>query len=273
MAIVAVVLAAAATAAWLFPSHRFALLGFCAGLALVAGVGWWDDHRPLPASLRLVVHAIASAWLGWLLQRAGASLFEAAFAACACVVLINVWNFMDGINGLAASQALLAAIAFALVLPAPAVLVAVALAGACLGFLPFNFPKARIFMGDGGSGSLGYVLAGLMAWTVLAGRAAWWWAWLPLTAFLVDAGFTLLARILDRQRWWEPHTQHVYQGLARKWQTHSWVTFGYAGFSVSSLAIFLSLGAMRGFAAPVVGAWLSLATALWFFLRKGLRGR
>lgn len=274
MSIVLMVLVAAATVAWLFPGHRFLLLGFCAGLVLVAGIGWWDDHHPLSASVRLVVHALASAWLGWLMYRSGAGLFEASFAAGSCVVLINVWNFMDGINGLAASQALLAAIAFALVLPAPTAWVAMVLAGACLGFLPFNFPKARIFMGDGGSGSLGYVLAALMACAVLEGGVGWWWAWLPLTAFLVDAGFTLVARILDRQRWWEPHTQHVYQALARRWQTHGWVTFGYGCFSVCALVLFLPLGAaQRSFAVPVVGAWLAFAVAIWFFLRKGLRGR
>ncbi|GHH51158.1 MraY family glycosyltransferase [[Pseudomonas] boreopolis] len=274
MSIVLVVLLAAVAAAWLFPPHRSSLLGFAAGLVVVAGIGWWDDHRPLSAALRLAVHALASAWLGWLSYRAGAGPFEAMFAAGSCVVLINVWNFMDGINGLAASQALLAAAAFALVLPFPAAWIAVALAGACMGFLPFNFPKARIFMGDGGSGSLGYVLAALMAWAVLAKGAAWWWAWVPLTAFLVDAGFTLVARMLARQRWWEPHAQHVYQGLARKLQSHGWVTFGYGCFSVFALVLFLLLGAtQRSFAVPAVGAWLAFAMAIWFFLRKGLRDR
>lgn len=274
MSIVLVVLAASLAAAWLAPEFRLLLLGFATGLLLVAGIGWWDDHRPLPASLRLAVHLLAAAWLGGLMHRAGMGMFEAAFVACACAALINVWNFMDGINGLAASQALLAALAFALVLPPPAAWLAWALAGGCLGFLPFNFPKARIFMGDGGSGTLGYVLAALMAWAMLQGRATWWWAWMPLTVFLVDAGFTLVARILDRQRWWEPHTQHVYQALARRLQSHSWVTFGYACLSACALVLFLPLGAMqRSFAALVVGAWLVFAMAIWFFLRKGLRGR
>jgi UDP-N-acetylmuramyl pentapeptide phosphotransferase/UDP-N-acetylglucosamine-1-phosphate transferase len=272
MSIVLVVLVAAVVAAWFFPAHQFLLLGFSAGLVVVAGIGWWDDHHPLSASVRLVVHALASAWLGCLMYRSGAGPFEAFLAAASCVVLINVWNFMDGINGLAASQALLAAIAFALVLPSPVVWIAVALAGACLGFLPFNFPRARIFMGDGGSGSLGYVLAALMACTVLEGRADWWWAWLPLTAFLVDAGFTLVARMLGRQRWWEPHTQHVYQALARRLRTHSWVTLGYGCFSVCALVLFLALGAtQRSFVALAMGVWLLFAMAIWFFLRKGLR--
>ncbi|MFT4246999.1 MAG: glycosyltransferase family 4 protein [Pseudomonas sp.] len=273
MSIVLVVLAAAAAAAWFFPAQRFLLLGFGVGLVLVAGIGWWDDHRPLSAAVRLVVHGVASLWLGWLMYHSGAGLFDALLAAVCCVVLINVWNFMDGINGLAASQALLGAIAFALVLSPPAAWLAVALAGACLGFLPFNFPRARIFMGDGGSGALGYVLAALMAWAILEGVAAWWWAWIPLTAFLVDASLTLLARMLDRQRWWEPHAEHVYQALARKLRSHGWVTFGYGCYSVCALGLFLSHDVIgRHHLELVYLLWPLSAVAIWFFLRKGLRG-
>ena len=273
MSIVLVVLGATLVAAWMVPSERVLLLGFCAGLMLVAGIGWWDDHTPLPAALRLAVHMTASAWLGAILHHAGASLPEAAFTAIASVVLINVWNFMDGINGLAGSQALLAAIAYALVLPPPTGWVAVALAGACLGFLPFNFPRAGIFMGDGGSGALGYMLAALMACAIHLGVANLGWAWLPLTVFLVDAGFTLVARMRARQAWWQPHAQHVYQALARKTGSHSWVTLGYAFYSGFLVCIFLSIGAIkRSVAALIVVTGLAFAVATWFFLRRKLRG-
>ncbi len=94
---------------------------------------------------------------------------------------------MDGINGLATTQAAVAAIAYALVLPGLLAWAGWALAAACLGFLPFNFPRARIFLGDGGSGALGYALAGLMVLVLIKVQVSVWIVWIPLTAFLVDA--------------------------------------------------------------------------------------
>ena len=125
-----------------------------------------------------------------------------AVAACVlAMVLTNVWNFMDGIDGLAASQAVLVAAGVALVADGPVQWLALALLAATMGFLPFNFPKARIFLGDIGSGALGYTLAMLVvvaAGRTPPGRDRWsWWPWLlPLSAFLLDAGLTLLGRMV-----------------------------------------------------------------------------
>ncbi len=116
-----------------------------AGLSLVAGIGWWDDHRPLPARWRLAVHVLASVVLGLLIWRVGGQAWMGALSALFAVGLVNVWNFMDGINGLATSQAALAAVACALALAPPASWAGWGIAAACLGFLPFNFPRARIF--------------------------------------------------------------------------------------------------------------------------------
>ncbi|HEY0334674.1 MAG TPA: glycosyltransferase family 4 protein [Stenotrophomonas sp.] len=272
IAIVFALLVAGLWAALRWPQAGFSVMGGMVGLALVAGVGWWDDHRPLSARLRLAVHAIASLILGGLVWHASGQAWMGAATALASVGLINVWNFMDGINGLATSQAALAAAAFACWLPAPLSWAGWAVAAACLGFLPFNFPRARIFLGDGGSGALGYALAVLFG-TCLVQGASLWTLWLPLGTFLVDAGFTLAARMLSGQRWWEPHAQHVYQRLARRFG-HARVTFGYVCTSIVAIALFFRLQAVqpRWEAAGSIG-WLLAASVIWLLLRKGLRNQ
>lgn len=270
MAIVGSVLVVAFVAAWRWPAQGLDILGAAAGLLLVAGVGWWDDHRSLPARWRLLVHVLASLLWGALAWRLSGEAWVGALAALFAVGLVNVWNFMDGINGLAVSQAALAALAYACVLPAPLSWLGWAVAAACAGFLPFNFPRARIFLGDGGSGGLGFMLAVLFGLGLASGLSPWS-LWLPLGTFLVDAAFTLIARILSGQRWWEPHAQHVYQRLARRFG-HTRVTLGYACFSCVAIALFFRLHDLqpRWEAAGSI-VWLVSATAVWLLLRKGWR--
>ena len=117
MAIVVALLTGCLVASFVWPTGRLSIAWFAAGLLLVAGVGWWDVHRPLSATLRFAIHALASVSLGLLVVRHTGQPLDGILAALASVVLINVWNFMDGINGLASSQAALAGAAFALVVP------------------------------------------------------------------------------------------------------------------------------------------------------------
>ena len=273
--IVLAVLLAALAACWLLPGWRVELGVACLGLLLVAGIGWWDDHRPLPALLRLCVHMLAGSLLGWLLWRDGAGAAWALLGFALCVGLVNVWNFMDGINGLAASQAALAALALAVVMPAPQGLAGVLVAVACLAFLPFNFPRARIFMGDVGSGALGYLLACLV---LLGLRCApdvppplllW-----PLSVFLIDAAFTLMIRIWRGEAWMQAHTEHLYQWYVKSGYSHARVTSGYA---VASLLMCLMMLAMEG-----QGVWMVVAATVvlwglgalcWQCLRHGLKQR
>ncbi len=228
-AIVAVMLAVAAGLLVRASAPEAVLLGgFVLALALVAGIGAWDDHRPLSPWLRLAVHGLAGALLGGALWWAGAPAWLVVAGALLVPGLVNVWNFMDGINGLAASQALLCAGLFASGLAGDWRLLAWAAAAACLGFLPFNFPRARIFLGDVGSGALGLVLAWLLAVLVLQRPGAWPSA-LALLPFLADAGFTLVRRMLRGEKWWQPHATHLYQRLARRHGSHVPVTLAYAG--------------------------------------------
>lgn len=239
------------------------------GLGLVAGAGWWDDHLPLPAWPRLLAHVVAGACLAAGTLQLGAPAAAAMAALLLVPVLVNVWNFIDGIDGLATSQALLAALAFGWVLDGPGRMLALVVAAACCGFLPFNVPKARIFLGDVGSGALGYLLAVLVA-LGFSSRPAGWWPilLLPVASCVVDAGLTLARRILRGEPWWQPHVQHLYQRLARR-HGHLRVMFAYAGWTALSIVVMRGLGL-----APAIWAWggsatfFGLSMAAWLRLQR-----
>ena len=270
ISIVAVLLAAMLALALHAPVRALALALAAAGLVLVAGIGWIDDHRPLSARLRLVVHALAAALLCGALWRAGGAPLDLAIAFAAVLVLVNVWNFMDGINGIAASQAAVVALAYVLFVSAgPVFWLGLALAAGACGFLPFNFPRARIFLGDVGSGALGYALAGLLALASINGDPATRLLLaMPLLPFLIDASLTLLARIVRGERWWEPHTQHAYQAWARR-RGHARVTVAYACAAAVAAGIAFAMYS-SGIAVIMVsyGVLLGLGGMAWRRLRE-----
>lgn len=278
LSIAIVMVAALLAMGWWYPALRSVLQAGALGLVLVATVGWIDDHRPLSAKLRLMVHAIAAVLLAGAAWLSGYGPLVAAIAFVAVLVLVNVWNFMDGIDGLAASQAAIAGAGYALLPGAgsPAGLFALALAGACLGFLPFNFPRARIFMGDVGSGSLGQGLALLLVLAMAEGGdrvvpAGWPLLMLPLAAFLVDASLTLGRRILRREAWWEPHVQHAYQVWSRRLGRHAPVTVAYAFWSMAGMALMLVMNRTPGtfiIASAVTLGWCLVSGAGWLALQR-----
>lgn len=212
-----------------------------AGLLLVAVVGWWDDHRPLPVWPRLVAHASAGLCLAAALQVQGAAPVSGLVAFLLAMVLVNAWNFIDGIDGLASTQALLWALALACLASGSARWLAVVIAGASAGFVPFNFPKARIFLGDVGSGTLGYLLAAALAATLATAPVERMpLLFLPGVACLADSGLTLAWRMARKERWWQPHVQHLYQRLARR-LGHPRVTLAYAGWTAAGIGLALML--------------------------------
>ncbi len=272
IAIVLTLLLATVVAGLAWPGARVTLAVFGLGLLLVAGIGWWDDHRPLPAIRRLLVHLVAAALVAALVWQASGNPLQAVLALLFTVSLVNIWNFMDGINGIATTQAILAGLAFAAVMPMPYALAPLVLALACLGFLPFNYPRARIFMGDVGSGALGYAIAALVCLASVVTDVNWLLLLVPLSAFLVDAGFTLLSRMLSGQRWMEPHTQHLYQRAVKGGMSHTLVTAIYFVFGLFSITVFNACSDLQPrWEAAVAVAWLIFATGLWLLLRKGMR--
>ncbi|KGQ19004.1 Glycosyl transferase [Lysobacter dokdonensis DS-58] len=242
-----------------------------AGLALVAGVGLVDDHRPLSPFLRLGVQIVAA---GLLAMGTWHATHEPIFAVAAFVLamaLANIWNFMDGIDGIAASQALLCALAIGVLHPGPWSWWAFGMAAATLGFLPFNFPKARIFLGDVGSGALGFALAALLINMVANSPPvnAWFWA-LPLSAFTIDATLTLARRVVRRERWWRPHAQHLYQQWARRTGSHAKVTLAYAAWTLASIGLMVALGSpgrSGTWVSAVAVAWYTAGAGVWWMLQ------
>nr|WP_314490222.1 glycosyltransferase family 4 protein [uncultured Pseudomonas sp.] len=220
---------------WATGSQVLALGG--AGL-LVAIVGFVDDHGHIPARWRLLGHFAAA--LGLLIGLGGAPSLTVAgipvhsawlllpLLAVYLVWLLNLYNFMDGIDGIAGLEALSACAAMCVVYAmgghSQAMAAPLLLAAAVLGFLVWNFPPAKIFMGDAGSGFLGLTLGGLSlqgAW--LDGHYFWAWV-IVLGVFIVDATVTLLRRLLAGEKVYEAHRSHAYQHAARRFGRHLPVT-------------------------------------------------
>lgn len=276
MAIVLALLVAACALAARYPWQVPLLAAFVVGLVLVAGIGLIDDHRPLSPWLRLAVHVLAAAVLAIAAAATFGNLWVALVAFIAALVLTNVWNFMDGINGLAASQAAIIAGGFAWLGGGGAWgWLAVAFGAACLGFLPFNFPRARIFLGDVGSGALGYSLAALLVVAIGGHRLSWLPVLLlPISAFLIDAGLTLSRRLLRGERWWTPHTQHAYQAWARQSGSHAWPTVAYGVWTLVGVVAMVLLRTMPAFfmlAGSV--AWYMSGAFLWWCLQRRELGK
>ena len=248
---------------------------FALGLLFCAGVGLVDDLRPLRALPKLLLQSAGALppALAWPLLPEWLGGPGAVFAAWLLVLgLVNVWNFMDGSNGMAAGQALLVAAALAALAglaPGPG-LVSLVLAAACLGFLPLNLPRARLFMGDVGSHALGYAVA-VLGLAVLAGDAASGWQLLLLpSAFLVDASLTVLGRMRRRQRFWLAHREHLYQRAVAHGWSHVGIGAAYAAWTVAAGALALGLaGAPAAWqAACVAGVF---AAGILLYLRVGRR--
>lgn len=242
---------------------------FALGLAITAGAGLVDDLRPMPPLLKLLLQALgalplAMAWplLPSLLGQAPSILA----AWCLVMLLVNFWNFMDGSNGMAASQALLVGVALALLagVAAGPGLLGLVLAAACLGFLPYNLPRARLFLGDVGSHALGYAVAALGLFALDAGLATPWQLLLLPSAFLIDAGLTLVSRLLRRQKVWRAHREHLYQRAISHGASHAGVCAVYAAWTVvaGGLARLLAQ-AGEGLQGVVVMAVLALGTAIY----------
>ena len=254
-------------------------------LVAVAVVGFWDDLRPLPAWHKLIGQGLAALPLAlacpWPepLSPASLPLPLAHLLSWAFVVfVVNAWNFMDGINGIAALAASGVAACVLVAAGSPAsvhgTLAAVVMA-ATLGFLPMNFPKARVFMGDCGSHALGMAVAALVLWPVADARPSPAVAMAAASPFLLDVLGTLARRAWDGERLTEAHRRHLYQLVTRKGYSHARVTLGYTVWVLASGLGAMTLVAWWGGALWGLGPVLLLNAVVWWrmsrFFETGLR--
>ncbi len=258
-------------------------VGYLVGVPAIAAIGFVDDLRSVRPGLRLAVYAGAAALL--VLSEGGftqlwtpggpVSLggFGLLLAFLWIVGLTNAYNFMDGIDGIAGLQAVVAAMVWLLVgLGFGSVSVAAlsaGIAGASAGFLLYNWSPARIFMGDVGSATLGFSFAALPL--MFRGGSAGdvpWIGFLAVWPFVLDAGFTFLRRLAKRENVFAAHKSHLYQRLVIAGWSHSSVASLYGGLAALGAACGLALAAGVEWVRPIA---ILLPAALFVALNVGVR--
>lgn len=239
---IGIALLSVATFAWLATrTGQLPSLGWvAAGIGLFSALGLIDDIRPLRALPKLAVQLLAATILvstipapvafGWV---------TLPITILACAYTVNLFNFMDGSNGLVAVQGTVISLAIAC-WPGQVEWLSIAalvLAGACAGFLPFNLPKARVFLGDVGSHAIG---AGVFALLILS----WSESVLGLaecllfgTPILIDTGYTLIRRARKGRPVWRAHREHLYQYAVRSGNSHLAICLAYAVWTTISVGL------------------------------------
>ena len=254
-----------------------------AGAGVIIGlVGYFDDLNSVSPWFKIAAQAASLIWgLLWLgpvssIEPASFVWQWGYFGLVVTVIgglwLINLYNFMDGIDGLAASQAIFIFVSAAVFSLAQGsygeAWTLGVLAASVGGFLAFNWQPARLFMGDSGSGFLGLMVV-LLAVATTPQLTLWPWAIL-LTLFVADATVTVARRILRGEKWYEGHRLHAYQRLAQRWHSHKKVTLVYI---TANITFVLPL-ALLAWSDPSYGllAWAiawGVAFPLAFFLGAG----
>jgi Fuc2NAc and GlcNAc transferase len=257
------------------------LAGFFIAGTITALLGFLDDHGHIPARWRLLGHFFSAVALLWGLDglpvltifglHMPPSWIGSALACIYLVWLLNLYNFMDGIDGIASIEAITVCLGGALVAwlsgHPGGVILPVFLSVAVIGFLFWNFPPAKIFMGDAGSGFLGLMIGGLSIYSAwLAPQLFWCWLIL-LGIFVVDATVTLLHRLVRREKVYEAHRSHAYQYAARQFHSHKIVSLSVLVINVFwllPLAVLTALRVMDGAVLLVVAYCPLIILALRF---------
>ena len=257
--IVVVTLAALCIALLLGWTGGNVFVALLVGGLLVAVVGWLDDRSHVPVRWRMLVHLAAAGWVvawgGWVtsLPMPAGDLALGWAAGPLCVLwiawILNLYNFMDGIDGIAGTEAVTVSVAAAALLwhaQQPSLAFVVAVIGvASLGFLRWNWPPAKVFMGDAGSAFLGFFFGSIALITHALGAMVLW-SWLILLAvFLVDATLTLARRLVRGERIYQAHRSHAYQHAARVLGSHRPVTVAVGLINLLWLAPLAMLAAWR----------------------------
>jgi Fuc2NAc and GlcNAc transferase len=247
-----------------------------AGL-LVAIIGFMDDHGHIAARWRLLAHFSAAGWLlFWLGGLPPLFIFGTVFdlgwaghllASVALVWLLNLYNFMDGIDGIAGIEALSTTLVGALLMSLAIDHQGMAslhmlISASVAGFLVWNFPPAKIFMGDAGSGFLGLMLAALVLYSAHIAPQMFWVLLILLGVFIVDATYTLIRRLLRGDKVYGAHRSHAYQYATRKYRSHLTITLSVLVVNLFWLAPW-SFAVAFGVIDGVAGVLFAYAPLLW----------
>lgn len=247
----------------------------------VAVLGYMDDKCPMPALSRIIFHTLFSLGALWALGGmpdlvvAGwhlhFGLCTSAIGVIYLVGILNLYNFMDGINGLAGFEAVCVTLSMVILCMLlnnhQNIVLFLLLAVVVSGFLLWNFPKAKIFMGDAGSGFLGMVLG---VWSLQSAgiKPQLFWSWLILLGvFIVDATVTLCRRLLKGEQIHVAHSSHAYQHAAKRFAAHWPVTLGVVAINLLWLfpmAILVGLEMIPGWLGLVVAYCPLIIVACYF---------
>ena len=238
------------------------LLPVMVGAFALAAVSLLDDVRGLPVRVRFLAHFVAAA--GCLLAL-GVSGWGLVAGTLAVVWMTNLYNFMDGSDGLAGGMAAVGFGALALaawLCDAPGLAVfCAAIAAAALAFLRFNFPPARVFMGDAGSIPLGFLAATLGILGGMQGVWPWLFPLLVFSPFIVDASVTLARRALRGEKIWHAHRSHYYQRVVLLGATHRQLALAAYALMLAMAALAFALLFM-----PRHAAWVLILSAAIYLL-------
>lgn len=250
--------------------------GLLAG-SLIAAVGYWDDCAGLSIHFRMLLQIAVAAFTVYCLGNARALvsastpqwivLVVAPVLVISLVWMINLTNFMDGIDGIAGTEAVTVSVICCLISFwrhgfDSTSLVFATLAAAVLGFLRLNWPPAKIFMGDVGSGFLGFCFGALALLAATRHRLSLWTPVILLGVFIVDATFTLLRRMVRGDQWYSPHRTHAFQHLAQRFG-HRRTTLATAAVTTLWLGPWALLAEVHSSLAwlCLIASWLPLAAA------------
>jgi len=247
------------------------------GVVVLSAVGWVDDRRHVAMVLRLAVQLAVSLWLlhSVCVWGPAASLGRCSLMILAAVWLMNLYNFMDGSDGMAGFQGVFAGLVmaglFAHAGQADMTVAAALLAAVCAGFLPLNVPRAKVFMGDAASVPLGFVIAALALYGLHTGAFGPAVPILVMAVFVVDASLTLVARVIRGERWYTAHNQHVYQRLIGQGWSHSQVLMAYQAINVGLVlpATVLAVTYPQH-AAEIAGLVIIALGGCWYLINRRL---
>jgi Fuc2NAc and GlcNAc transferase len=247
---------------------------------MLAIMGAVDDRQPVSTWVRFLVQVTAAVFFMRCVTFDHLQIgmqFTGLWIAASLLFIVwmtNLYNFMDGSNGMAGAQGVFAGVVIAGFMfnggETMLALAALLVAGACLGFLPWNLGNARIFMGDTGSHSLGFIFSALIVCGVAKGVFSLPVALLIMMVFQVDTTLTLLARVFRGERWYNAHKQHVYQQLIVHGWSHGRVLLVYQSINLFLVAPALAIAAgIPAFAGSVfLVAALVFGVAWYYSVRR-----